>query len=106
MKQRLFSLEGRVVMVTGGNGGLGRAMALGMQNAGAQVIVTGRNPEKNKLVSEELGSSETVLSLDVRDKDAVEWTISEVVSRFGRLNVLVNNAGGISLVLLRDKGIG
>lgn len=93
MKQELFSLEGRVALVTGGNGGLGRAMALGMRDAGAQVVVTGRNPEKNKAIREELGNPQAVLSLDVRNEEAVERTISEVVTRFGRLDIMVNNAG-------------
>ena len=95
MKQELFSLEGRVALVTGGNSGLGRAMALGMQNAGAQVIVTGRNYEKNKAISEELGDPQAVLPLDVRDEEAVEQTVSQVITRFGQLDILVNNAGGV-----------
>jgi 2-dehydro-3-deoxy-D-gluconate 5-dehydrogenase len=94
MKQDLFSLEGRVALVTGGNGGLGRAMTLGMKHAGAQVVVTGRNPEKNKEIGEELADPKSVLSLDVRDEEAVERAMSEVVTRFGRLDILINNAGG------------
>lgn len=94
MKQDLFSLEGRVALVTGGNGGLGRAMALGLKHAGAQVVVTGRNSEKNKEIGEELADPKSVLSLDVRDETAVERAMSEVVTRFGRLDILINNAGG------------
>jgi 2-deoxy-D-gluconate 3-dehydrogenase len=93
MTQDLFSLEGRVALVTGGNGGLGRAMALGMRAAGAQVVVTGRNPERNKAIIGELGDPQALFSLDVRDEEAVEETMSEVVARFGRLDILVNNAG-------------
>ncbi len=102
MNQELFSLEGRVALVTGGNSGLGRAMALGMQNAGAQVVVTGRNPEKNKAIREELGDPQAVLSLDVRNEEAVEETVSEVIARFGRLDILVNNAGGVRMGSILD----
>ena len=50
MTQSLFSLEKRIALITGGNGGLGRAIALGFQAAGATVAVTGRDVEKNRKV--------------------------------------------------------
>ena len=93
----LFSLEGRTALITGGNGGLGRAMALGLQAAGAQVVVTGRNPEKNEAIGAELGDPSAVYSLDVRDEDAVERTVAQVVERSGRIDILVNNAGVVRL---------
>ncbi len=93
MPDGLFSLKGRVALITGGNGGLGRAMALAFVAAGAQVAVTGRNPEKNMRIAEELGGSGAVFVLDVREEEAVERTVAGVVERFGRLDVLVNNAG-------------
>ena len=92
MSQSLFSLNDRVALVTGGNGGLGRAMALGLRAAGARVAITGRNPEKNKAIGEELGD-DGVFPLDVRDEADVERTVGQVVERFGRLDILVNNAG-------------
>jgi 2-deoxy-D-gluconate 3-dehydrogenase len=79
--------------VTGGNGGLGWAMALGLRAAGARVAVTGRDPHKNARVAAELGPDGAVLRLDVRDEDAVAATIGELVARFGQLDILVNNAG-------------
>jgi 2-dehydro-3-deoxy-D-gluconate 5-dehydrogenase len=107
MKQELFSLEGRVALITGGNGGLGRAIALGLRGAGAQVAVTGRQPEKNEAISQELGDPTTVFALDVRDEAAVERTMAQVVERFGRLDVLINNAGlvrgGPLLALSREN---
>ncbi len=93
MSLSLFSLEGKTALVTGGNGGLGRGMALGLRSAGARVAVTGRNPEKNAAVAKELGDQGMALSLDVRDEEAVERTVAEVVDGFGRLDILVNNAG-------------
>lgn len=87
-----FSLEGRTALVTGGNGGLGRVMALGLQSAGARVAVTGRNPDKNEAVRQELTDG-LALEVDVREETEVERAVSEVVSTFGKLDILVNNAG-------------
>lgn len=93
MIENLFSLNGRVAFITGGNGGLGRAMALAYREAGAQVVVTGRNPEKNQAMGQELGDPSLVLPLDVYDEPAVERAIGQVRERFGQLDILVNNAG-------------
>ena len=87
-----FSLDGKVALVTGGNGGLGKAMAVALREAGARVAVTGRDPDKNAAVQAEL-SGAMVLPLDVRDEAAVERAVASVVDGFGRLDVLVNNAG-------------
>jgi 2-deoxy-D-gluconate 3-dehydrogenase len=89
----LFSLEGKIALVTGGNGGLGRGMALGLCSAGAKVAVTGRNSAKNRAVAHELGEDGLTISLDVRDEDAVEAAVAEVVATFGSLDILINNAG-------------
>jgi len=93
MLEDLFSLKGRVALITGGNGGLGRVMALAFRDAGAQVVVTGRSPQKNQALAEELGSPERVLALDVYDEPAVELAIAQVCSQYGQLDILVNNAG-------------
>jgi NAD(P)-dependent dehydrogenase (short-subunit alcohol dehydrogenase family) len=87
-----FSLEGRTALVTGGNDGLGRAIALGLRAAGAQVAVTGRNTEKNAATAAELGEA-AVFGLDVREEQAVIGVVAETVERFGRLDVLVTCAG-------------
>jgi len=84
-----FSLEGRTALVTGGNGGLGLSMALGLHGAGARVAVTGRNQEKNALVPECL----EVHTMDVRDERSIAQTIYEIVKTHGALDILVNNAG-------------
>jgi 2-dehydro-3-deoxy-D-gluconate 5-dehydrogenase len=88
-----FSLTDRVALVTGGNGGLGRAIAIGLRAAGASVAVTGRDREKNAAAATELGDPGAVFSLDVRDEAAVERTVTGVVARFGRLDILVTCAG-------------
>ena len=89
MIAELFSLEGRTALVTGGNSGLGRAMALGLRAAGARVAVTARDPTKNQAIGQELGDPGLVFPLDVRDEEAVESTMSQVAERLGRLDILV-----------------
>lgn len=82
-------------MITGGNRGLGRAMALAFREAGARVAVTGRDPEKNRQIQADLADAGAVFDMDVRSEDAVEKTIQRVLERFGRLDILVNNAGTV-----------
>jgi 2-dehydro-3-deoxy-D-gluconate 5-dehydrogenase len=88
----LFSLDGKTALVTGGNSGLGRAMARGLREAGARVAVTGRDAGKNAAMAAELGD-DAVFALDVRDGDAVSATITAVAERLGGLDILVSNAG-------------
>jgi 2-deoxy-D-gluconate 3-dehydrogenase len=89
---QLFALDGRVALVTGGNGGLGLAIARGLRSAGATVAVTGRDPGKNEAATREFGS-DAVFELDIRDERRVTSVVAEIVGRFGSLDVLVNNAG-------------
>jgi 2-deoxy-D-gluconate 3-dehydrogenase len=64
-----------------------------LQEAGAQVAVTGRDPAKNAAVGGELGNHALVFAMDVRDEEAVRVTVAQVVERCGGLDILVNNAG-------------
>ncbi len=93
MNNDLFSLEGRTALVTGGNGGLGRAIALGLCAAGAQVAVTGRNLQKNEAMGRELGDPGLVFPLNVEDEVMVQAVVAEATQRLGHLDILVNNAG-------------
>lgn len=96
-----FDVTGKRVLITGGNSGLGKGMAIAFRDAGAQVAVTGRNPDKNAALAEEFGDTVTLYSLDVRDEAAVQQTVDAMVERFGGIDVLVNNAGisGVNPVL-------
>jgi len=93
----LFKLEGRVALVTGGNRGLGRAIAEGLAEAGAAVAVTSRDAARAKNAAAEIAESTGQkclgLALDVRNEESVEATIGQVISDLGGLDILVNNAG-------------
>ncbi len=102
-----FSLDGRVALVTGGNRGLGRAMALALQASGARVAITGRDPGRNALAAAELADGEVAAhELDVGDEAAVQDTVAAVAARFGRLDILINNAGIVDAGLVADKDRG
>lgn len=91
--QGSFSLQGRVALVTGANGGIGRSIALGYKAMGATVVASGRNPKKNEAMAAELGEGHEVISLDVRDEKAVNQAVASVAEKHGRFDILVNNAG-------------
>jgi 2-dehydro-3-deoxy-D-gluconate 5-dehydrogenase len=97
---RLFDLTGRVAVVTGGNSGIGRGIALGLAEAGAAVAVWGRNDEKNQRVLSELkaiGVRSMALMVDMTNRAGLEPAVNKVESDLGRVNILVNNAGIASL---------
>jgi 2-deoxy-D-gluconate 3-dehydrogenase len=92
----LFDLSGRIAVVTGGNRGIGRAIALGLARAGASVAVLARNDEKNQLVLAELrsiGKPALVSRLDVTDRGALAPAVAQVKRDLGEIDILVNNAG-------------
>ena len=96
----LFDLTGRVAVVTGGNGGIGRGIALGLAEAGAAVAVLGRNDEKNQRVLSELkaiGIPSVAVRLDVTNRAGLEPALNRVESELGSIDILVNNAGNVSL---------
>ena len=97
---RLFDLTGRVAVVTGGNGGIGRGIALGLAEAGAAVAVWGRNDEKNQRVLSELkaiGIRSMAVMVDMTNRAGLEPAVNKVESELGSVNILVNNAGIASL---------
>jgi 2-dehydro-3-deoxy-D-gluconate 5-dehydrogenase len=96
----LFDLTGRVAVVTGGNGGIGRGIALGLAEVGAAVAVLGRNDEKNQRVLSELkaiGVPAVAVMADVTNRAGLEPALNRIESELGGIDVLVNNAGNVSL---------
>jgi 2-deoxy-D-gluconate 3-dehydrogenase len=92
----MFDLSGRVAVVTGGNGGIGRGIAIGLAQAGAAVAVLARNDEKNHAtVTElrELGVPALGVKLDVTNRAALKPAIEEAERTLGPIDILVNNAG-------------
>ena len=95
-----FDLTGQVAVVTGGNRGIGRGIALGLAEAGAAVAVFGRNEEKNQQVLSELkaiGVPSMAVKLDMTNRAALEPALNTVESELGSVSILVNNAGNVSL---------
>jgi 3-oxoacyl-[acyl-carrier protein] reductase len=91
-----MSLAGRVALVTGASQGIGRACAVRLANEGAAVAVAARNREKlDELVSEikASGANAAAFSLDVSDEEQIKSTFKAVLGQFGKIDVLVNNAG-------------
>lgn len=91
-----FRLDEKIVVVTGGSKGLGRAMALGFAEAGADVVVASRRIDGCEVVAEEvraLGRRALPMACHVGRWDDCDALIAAVVAEFGRIDVLVNNAG-------------
>ncbi|MEE4317063.1 MAG: SDR family oxidoreductase [Erythrobacter sp.] len=93
----LFDLTGRVGLVTGGNGGLGLAMARGLAKAGAHVAIWARNADKNAAAVEELralGDGDILaLTCDVAEDEAIEAAMTRTLGAFGRVDACFANAG-------------
>lgn len=95
--QKLFDLSGRTAIVTGGSGALGSGFARGLAQAGAGVIVLARNRDRVDAVVraiEEAGGTAMGVSADVLQKNALRGARDEILERFGRIDILVNGAGG------------
>ncbi|MGE5332565.1 MAG: SDR family oxidoreductase [Nitrospirota bacterium] len=94
-RQGLFA--GRTLWVTGGGSGIGRCTAHELASLGARVVISGRTAEKLDRVAQEIredGGQCDTQAFDIRDEDAVKAAVAEVVARVGRIDGLVNNAGG------------
>ena len=92
-----FRLDGDTAIVTGGNRGIGNAIARGLAEAGAEVVIANRNEEAGREAARELeaetGADAMAVPTDVSDEDDVRAMVDATVEEFGGVDVLVNNAG-------------
>ena len=90
---KLFDLSGRVALVTGGNGGIGLGMAKGLAEAGARVVIAGRDAAKAEAALAELGPESRFVAADFSQRASCFEAVAETVAQAGRLDILVNTAG-------------
>ncbi|HET7084156.1 MAG TPA: glucose 1-dehydrogenase [Rhizomicrobium sp.] len=88
-----FDLTGKAALVTGGNGGIGLGMAKGLAEAGASVMVAGRDAEKNRRAVQALGGKAEAIAVDLALDSGGESAVAATLQKFGRLDIVVNNAG-------------
>lgn len=93
----LFSLKNKVAIVTGGNGGIGYGIACGLASVGGSIVIAARNPSKTAKVAEhirnEYGAKVLELGVDVSQENQITSMVEKTLDCFGRIDVLVNNAG-------------
>ena len=106
MDLSMFALTGKVAIVTGGGRGIGRALAMGLAEAGADVAVAARTVGEIEATAAEIenrGGKALAIPTDVRDVDQVAGLLHKTIAQFGRVDILVNNAGaGNSLTRVVD----
>lgn len=93
---RLFDVENKVALITGATGGFGRAAALGLANAGAKLMLTGRNADKLEPVAKEIGKTGAVVSCapgSPVDYEDVRKVVKAAVDAFGGIDILITAAG-------------
>ena len=91
----LFSLQGKVALITGGAGGIASGLAKGFAAAGARIVLADRDEKVARRAEEfrNAGADAASLVFDVTDPDAVAKAFDDVIARFGRIDIVVNNAG-------------
>ncbi|MGH9621443.1 MAG: SDR family NAD(P)-dependent oxidoreductase, partial [Bryobacteraceae bacterium] len=98
MALELFNLSGRVAIVMGGTSGIGRAIALGMAEAGADVVATGRRAHLVAELAdaiEKMGRKTLRRAVDASSRASIDTLRDEALKRLGRVDILVNSAGQI-----------
>jgi citronellol/citronellal dehydrogenase len=101
----MSTLQGKVAIVTGASRGIGRAIALGLARAGCHLVIAAKSTTSSERLPgsihsvaqevEALGSQALAIQVDVRDEGQIEVMAGRVLERFGRIDVLVNNAGAL-----------
>ena len=93
----LFSLQDKVAIVTGGNGGIGKAIARGFASVGTNLAIAARNEAKTEEavrdIHEEFGTKVIGVRVDLRQEEQIRTLVAEVLENLGRIDILVNNAG-------------
>lgn len=93
----LFSLKDKVAVVTGGNGGIGKAIARGLAGMGANIVIAARNEAKTKEavteIHKEFGTKVIGVKVDIRQEEQIRALAAKARETFGRIDILVNNAG-------------
>ena len=105
MSANLFDLSGKTALITGATHGLGLAMAIGLAEAGARIIINGHTPLKLDKVMNDLqakGISAAGYLFDITDEKEVETNISEIENKVGPIDILVNNAAASQRTRLLD----
>lgn len=90
---KLFDLAGRRALITGSSQGIGLALATGLQQAGAEVVLNGRSIDKLECAARPLGAGARILPFDVTDHAAVKEAVDRFETEVGPIDILVNNAG-------------
>jgi gluconate 5-dehydrogenase len=103
--KQLFDLSGRVAIISGGSMGLGRQMAEGLAEMGATLVLCARKKERCEEAAEALrglGVQALALAADVKDQAAIQQVVKETLAKFGRIDILINNAGTSWGALVED----
>jgi gluconate 5-dehydrogenase len=90
---KLFDLTGRIALVTGSSRGIGRAIAQGFVDAGARVVVNGRDEKALAKAAQEIGPNAVAVPFDASDRAAGEAAVARIEKEVGPIDILVNNAG-------------
>ncbi|MBL0388886.1 glucose 1-dehydrogenase [Tumebacillus sp. ITR2] len=97
MQEVSFRLDGKIAFVTGGGRGIGKALALGLAQAGADVIVVANTKDEVTVAAREIaemtGRNTLALCCDVSDPAKIETAVNQAMERFGHIDILINNAG-------------
>ena len=104
---RMYVKE-KVVIITGGSSGMGKGMATRFAKEGARVVITGRTKEKleeAKLEIEQFPGQILTVQMDVRNTDDIQKMIEQIDEKFGRIDILINNAAGNFICPAEDLSV-
>ncbi|WP_373723652.1 SDR family NAD(P)-dependent oxidoreductase, partial [Bacteroides heparinolyticus] len=95
--RNLFSIKDKVVVITGGTGVLGKAIALHLAEEGSKVVILGRKAETGNAIVDEIkaaGGEAMFLTTDVMNRELLEQNLADILKAYGRIDALLNAAGG------------